>query len=115
LAILRGGAQGVVGLDVGVEVGADAEGQGAGRLGGGLQHEVDEQARVVGAAAVLLRPDLARLGQRVEFLPLVNVEKKAGGALVLLDPTSDPLRQRCLTLTQKLCASVELGDQLEFA
>ena len=54
LAILDGGAQPVVGLDVGVEVGADAEHQGAGRLGGGVQDEVDEQARIGGAASVLV-------------------------------------------------------------
>ena len=50
LAVLDGGAQRVVGLDVGVEVGADAEDQGAGRLGGGVEDEVDEQPRVGGAA-----------------------------------------------------------------
>ena len=86
LAVLHGGAQAVVGLDVGVEVGADAEDQGAGGLGGGVEDEVDEQAGVGGAGLVLVALGLARLGLGVELLPLVDIEELAGGAGVVLEP-----------------------------
>ena len=94
LAVLDGGAQRVVHLDVGVEVGAGAEDQGAGRLGGGIQHEVDEQAGVGGAALVFVGLGLARLGLGIEFFPLVDIEEEAGGAGVVLEAVADELGEQ---------------------
>ena len=91
-----------MGLDVGVEVGADAEDQGAGGAGGGVQHEVDEQARVGGAAPVLVGLELARLGLGVELLPLVDVEQEAGGAGVVLEPVADELGEGDLAPAQEV-------------
>ena len=107
LAVLDGSAQRVVGLDVGVEIGAGAEDQGAGCRGGGVQHEVDEQARVGGVGLVVLGLDLAFLGLGVELFPLVDIEEEAGGAGVVLQAVADELGERHLALAQEVGAGVD--------
>ena len=62
LALLHRDAQAVMGLQVRVEIRADAEDERAGRGGGRVEHEVDEQFGVRGARAVRVGLDLARRG-----------------------------------------------------
>ena len=57
-----GGAQAVVSLEFRIEVGADAEDDGAGRPGGSIDNKVNKQARVERAGLVLLVPNRAYSG-----------------------------------------------------
>ena len=51
--------------------------------------------------------ELARLGLGVELLPLVDVEQKAGGARVVLEPVADELGEGDFALAQKVDAGVD--------
>ena len=109
LTVLNGSAQAIVALKVGVEVGAHAEDQSAGRRGGSIEEEVDEQPRILDAALVLRALDLARLGLGVELLPLVDVEQQTGAALVRLKRSRDQLGNGDLALAEAFRVRVERG------
>ena len=109
LTVLNRNAQAIVALKVGVEVGAHAEDQGAGRRGGSIEEKVDEPPRILDAALVLRALGLMRLGLGVELLPLVDIKQQTGTALVRLQAVAHQLGNGDLALAEAFRVRVELG------
>jgi hypothetical protein len=79
---------------IGIKVRARAQDHRAGRLGRRFENEVDKQLNVIGRlhrVFVFFHLPTQRLG--VKLLPLIDVEKNARAAFVLIQPRPNKLRQ----------------------